>query len=370
MPEPVPTSSAENFCRRDAAGDRFEKFHAAARGRVGAGAEGHARLDGDHLAAAKLWRRRSTAASPKNCLPTRRGLMKRFQECCQFSCRMIFQRSRGLPGARRQAGDGTDETMDVPAQRRAGKRSGEKRFQAVFLQDDARRAALDQKIRKGIDVCGAGADRKMRPRLRHEFLCHRPKSGSIEGFRPKIIRLAARRLSKSPLPDIENIRAEKEHPMKLATIKPNDLAIVKNDTLIAIGDVLPAGATMIDLIAAYDGIKSRLNDCDRKRRRQKARPETAQSRRWRGRRRSGPRRAITSAAPQGLGDARGRGTASKTSPEELLENIFLEAAFGHRRPGREYSDPEERRFDLSRARALRGHRQARRATSAKSALSM
>ena len=43
--------------------------------------------------------------------------------------------------------------------------------------------------------------------------------------------------------------------MKLATIKPNDLAIVKNDTLIAVGDVLPAGATMIDLIAGYDGIK-------------------------------------------------------------------------------------------------------------------
>ena len=46
--------------------------------------------------------------------------------------------------------------------------------------------------------------------------------------------------------------------MKLATIKPNELAIVKNDTLIPTGNVLPAGSTMIDLIAGYDGLKGRL----------------------------------------------------------------------------------------------------------------
>ena len=50
------------------------------------------------------WRRRNFGGvkprwrHPKR-FPTRRGLMKRFQECCQFSCRMIFQRSRGLPAS-------------------------------------------------------------------------------------------------------------------------------------------------------------------------------------------------------------------------------------------------------------------------------
>jgi 2-keto-4-pentenoate hydratase/2-oxohepta-3-ene-1,7-dioic acid hydratase in catechol pathway len=109
--------------------------------------------------------------------------------------------------------------------------------------------------------------------------------------------------------------------MKFATIKPDEIAIVKNDTLVAIGDVLPAGATMIDLITAYDGIKSRLdglaNGGDRKLdpKLLKA-PIGKPSKIWAA---AGNYKRGT----QGLGDARGRGTASKTSPEELLENIFL-----------------------------------------------
>lgn len=109
--------------------------------------------------------------------------------------------------------------------------------------------------------------------------------------------------------------------MKFATIKPNEIAIVKNETLIAIGDLLPAGATMIDLITAYDGIKSRLdglaNGGDRKLdpKLLKA-PIGKPSKIWAA---AGNYKRGT----QGLGDARGRGTASKTSPEELLENIFL-----------------------------------------------
>ncbi|HEX9662289.1 MAG TPA: hypothetical protein VGB27_08385 [Candidatus Binatia bacterium] len=46
--------------------------------------------------------------------------------------------------------------------------------------------------------------------------------------------------------------------MKLATLKPNDLAIINGETMISVGDVLPAGATMIDLIAAYDGARGKL----------------------------------------------------------------------------------------------------------------
>ena len=37
--------------------------------------------------------------------------------------------------------------------------------------------------------------------------------------------------------------------MKFATIKPDGLAIVQNDTLIPISGVLPKGSTMLDLIA-------------------------------------------------------------------------------------------------------------------------
>jgi 2-keto-4-pentenoate hydratase/2-oxohepta-3-ene-1,7-dioic acid hydratase in catechol pathway len=110
--------------------------------------------------------------------------------------------------------------------------------------------------------------------------------------------------------------------MKLATIKPNDLAIVKNDTLIPVGDALPAGSTMIDLIAAYDGIKARLNSIASGSSGKKLDPILLKapverpSKIWAA---AGNYKRGTA----GLGDARGRGTAAKTSPEELLENIFL-----------------------------------------------
>src|SRR5438046_6279921 len=48
--------------------------------------------------------------------------------------------------------------------------------------------------------------------------------------------------------------------MKFAAIKPNELAIVKNEKLISVGELLPKGSTMIDLIAAYDGLKGRLDN--------------------------------------------------------------------------------------------------------------
>ena len=47
--------------------------------------------------------------------------------------------------------------------------------------------------------------------------------------------------------------------MKFAAIKPNELAIVNNETLIPVNDVLPKGSTMIDLIVAYDGVKEKLS---------------------------------------------------------------------------------------------------------------
>jgi len=110
--------------------------------------------------------------------------------------------------------------------------------------------------------------------------------------------------------------------MKFAAIKPHELAIVKNEKLISVGELLPKGSTMIDLIAAYDGLKGRLDNVaaqsggktlDHKLLKP---PVENPSKIWAA---AGNYKRGTT----GLDDARGRGTAAKTSPEELLENIFL-----------------------------------------------
>ena len=110
--------------------------------------------------------------------------------------------------------------------------------------------------------------------------------------------------------------------MKIASIKPNDLAIVKDEQMIPLGEALPAGLTMIDLIAGYDNFKASLENASAT-----ARPVSLDakllnppvlnpSKIWAA---AGNYKRGTA----GLDDARGRGTAAKTSPEELLENIFL-----------------------------------------------
>ena len=116
--------------------------------------------------------------------------------------------------------------------------------------------------------------------------------------------------------------------MKLATIKPNELAIVKNETLIPISEplehdgTLAKGSSMIDLIGKYDAIKNKLVDLAGKSTGTKLdakmlkAPIEKPPKIWAA---AGNYKRGTG----GLGDARGRGTAAKTSPEELLENIFL-----------------------------------------------
>jgi 2-keto-4-pentenoate hydratase/2-oxohepta-3-ene-1,7-dioic acid hydratase in catechol pathway len=110
--------------------------------------------------------------------------------------------------------------------------------------------------------------------------------------------------------------------MKLAAVRPNELAIVKNERLISLGDLLPSGSTMIDLIAAYGGVKEKLEslaagagekELDSKLLKP---PVEKPSKIWAA---AGNYKRGTA----GLGDARGRGGAATTSPEELLENIFL-----------------------------------------------
>ncbi|MGH7817062.1 MAG: fumarylacetoacetate hydrolase family protein [Candidatus Binatia bacterium] len=110
--------------------------------------------------------------------------------------------------------------------------------------------------------------------------------------------------------------------MKFATIKPNDMAIVRNDTLISLGDTLAKGSTMLDLIARYDGIKGKLQElaadgAGTKLDQKLLKPPV-----------ENPTKVLAAAGnykrgTEGLGEGRGRGNASKTSPEELLENIFL-----------------------------------------------
>ena len=110
--------------------------------------------------------------------------------------------------------------------------------------------------------------------------------------------------------------------MKLASIKPNDLAIVKNEHLIPLSTSLPAGLTMIDVIAGYERFKASLESASAKARtvaldaKLLNPPVLNPSKIWAA---AGNYKRGTA----GLNDARGRGTAAKTSPEELLENIFL-----------------------------------------------
>ena len=110
--------------------------------------------------------------------------------------------------------------------------------------------------------------------------------------------------------------------MKLATLRSNQVAIIKNDTVILLGDVLRKGSTMLDVIAQYDAIRGKLdnlaaNGAGGKIDATSLKPPLENpSKIWAA---AGNYKRGTA----GLGDARGRGTVSKTSQEELLENIFL-----------------------------------------------
>jgi 2-keto-4-pentenoate hydratase/2-oxohepta-3-ene-1,7-dioic acid hydratase in catechol pathway len=110
--------------------------------------------------------------------------------------------------------------------------------------------------------------------------------------------------------------------MKFASVKPNHLAIVQDNQLIFIDDALPKGATMIDLIAQYDGLKPSLTGATEKGKRipldpkQLKAPIENPSKLW---------AAATNykRGSEGLGDARGRGTAGTATPQEILEKSFL-----------------------------------------------
>ena len=116
--------------------------------------------------------------------------------------------------------------------------------------------------------------------------------------------------------------------MKLASIKPNELAIADNDLLIPVGEnlarqgVLPSAFSMLDLIARYDEITEQLaataqqNSAKKLDAKLLKPPVEKPSKIW---------AAATNykRGSGGLNDARGRGTAGTATPQELLERIFL-----------------------------------------------
>jgi 2-keto-4-pentenoate hydratase/2-oxohepta-3-ene-1,7-dioic acid hydratase in catechol pathway len=116
--------------------------------------------------------------------------------------------------------------------------------------------------------------------------------------------------------------------MKLASIKPNDIALVENDSLILLGETLarenalPKGSSMLDLIAKYDSIKELLENGSANGTAAKLDPKMLKppiekpSKIW---------AAATNykRGTDGLDDARGRGAAGTASAEQLLERIFL-----------------------------------------------
>lgn len=116
--------------------------------------------------------------------------------------------------------------------------------------------------------------------------------------------------------------------MRVASIKPNDLAVVRNEQLIPIGDVLarqgllPKGPSMIDLISRYDSLKEAMaktvgKGASIKLDAKKLRPPVENpSKIW---------AAATNykRGSEGLDDARGRGTAGTATPDEILERTFL-----------------------------------------------
>ncbi|HEY2986497.1 MAG TPA: fumarylacetoacetate hydrolase family protein [Candidatus Binatia bacterium] len=110
--------------------------------------------------------------------------------------------------------------------------------------------------------------------------------------------------------------------MKFASVKPDHLAVVQDKEFILIDNALPAGATMIDLIARYDGLRPSLPGAIEKGKRIPLDPKLLKapvenpSKLW---------AAATNykRGSAGLDEARGRGAADTATAQEILEKTFL-----------------------------------------------
>jgi 2-keto-4-pentenoate hydratase/2-oxohepta-3-ene-1,7-dioic acid hydratase in catechol pathway len=116
--------------------------------------------------------------------------------------------------------------------------------------------------------------------------------------------------------------------MRIASVKPDQLAIVKDDSFVLISDALaergalPRGASMVDLISRYDSVRGEIADAVargaqvRQDPKQLLPPVAAPSKIWAAA--SNYRRGGT-----GLESGAGRGAASSASNEEILDMAFL-----------------------------------------------
>jgi 2-keto-4-pentenoate hydratase/2-oxohepta-3-ene-1,7-dioic acid hydratase in catechol pathway len=116
--------------------------------------------------------------------------------------------------------------------------------------------------------------------------------------------------------------------VKFAAIKPNDIAVIKDAAMIPVGNLLashgalPRSFSMLDLITDYERLSTQLSSIAGSEKGMPLDPRGLKppvdnpSKIWAA---AGNYRRGTA----GLGDARGRGAAADTSPQELLENIFL-----------------------------------------------
>jgi 2-keto-4-pentenoate hydratase/2-oxohepta-3-ene-1,7-dioic acid hydratase in catechol pathway len=116
--------------------------------------------------------------------------------------------------------------------------------------------------------------------------------------------------------------------MKLASIKPHDIALVSDGGMVRIGEAvggdasLPKDFSMVDVIAAYDRVQPALAQAAKNGRAEKIDPESLMtpidrpSKIW---------AAATNykRGSAGLTEGRGRGSAGTATSEELLERIFL-----------------------------------------------
>jgi 2-keto-4-pentenoate hydratase/2-oxohepta-3-ene-1,7-dioic acid hydratase in catechol pathway len=116
--------------------------------------------------------------------------------------------------------------------------------------------------------------------------------------------------------------------MKLASIKQNDIALVKNASVILLGEALaresalPKGFSMLEVIAGFANVKDLLENYAAKGTATKLDPKMLKapiekpSKIW---------AAATNykRGTGGLDDARGRGAGGTATPEQLLERIFL-----------------------------------------------
>jgi 2-keto-4-pentenoate hydratase/2-oxohepta-3-ene-1,7-dioic acid hydratase in catechol pathway len=116
--------------------------------------------------------------------------------------------------------------------------------------------------------------------------------------------------------------------MRLASIKPNEIAVVKNESFIPIGETLvrqgslPNSFSMLNLIAQYDEIVEQVKNAAASGTPQSLDPKLLKAPVER------PSKIWAAATnykrgSHGLTEARGRGTAGTAAPQELLERIFL-----------------------------------------------